>query len=139
MIEQRATVIDITDKTVLVEAERQSTCNKCQVKQGCGTRLLANHVGKRFTTIAVDKTSAVDIGQQINLAIPEQVLLQGAAVMYLIPMIVMILAALLVSAFQFGEVAQTLAGISGLVMGLMMTRWYLKDKKTDFKVSMLEE
>lgn len=139
MIEQRATVIDITDKTVLVEAERQSTCNKCQVKKGCGTRLLANHVGKRFTTIAVDKTSSVDIGQQINLVIPEQALLQGAAVMYLIPVIVMILAALLASALQFGEVVQTLAGISGLVVGLMMTRWYLKDKKTDFKVSMLEE
>jgi len=86
MIEQQATVIEIKDDTIWLQAERQSTCGQCQIKQGCGTGLLAKHVGQRFSKIAVNNTTDVSIGQHVTVAIPEQTLLQGAALMYLLPL-----------------------------------------------------
>ena len=78
MIEQKATVVAIEPDVIWVEAQRQSTCGSCQVRQGCGTGLLAKHVGKRFNRIAVPNNKTVMIGQQVTVAIPEDALLQGA-------------------------------------------------------------
>ncbi|THF54438.1 MAG: polyurethanase, partial [Methylophaga nitratireducenticrescens] len=50
MIEQKAKVIRSDESTIWLQTERQSTCDKCQVKKGCGTGLLSEHVGRRFST-----------------------------------------------------------------------------------------
>jgi len=47
MIEQQATIVEVDGDTVWLQAERESTCSNCQVKQGCGTGLLSKHVGKK--------------------------------------------------------------------------------------------
>ena len=69
MIKQQAKVVSCDDNKVWLEAERQSTCGQCQVRKGCGTGLLANHVGKRFSRIEVAKTDDVTVGQQVELRI----------------------------------------------------------------------
>ena len=75
MIKQKATVIATDDTTIWLDAERESTCSQCQVKKGCGTGMLANHVGKRFSRISVEKHSDVMVGQQVQLGLPEESLL----------------------------------------------------------------
>ena len=91
MIEQQATIIEVDGNTLWLQAERESTCSSCQVKQGCGTGLLAKHVGKKFSKISVHKTTDVALGEVVTLVIPEQALLQGAALMYLLPLTLLFL------------------------------------------------
>ena len=139
MIEQQATVIDIDDDTIWLQSQRQSTCSQCQVKQGCGTGLLAKHVGKRFSKIAVNKTTETTVGQVVTLAIPEQALLQGAALMYLSPLALLFLFSVVMRTFQMGEELEILAGLVGLVVGFIWVKQRLRNKKDGIQAKVVEE
>lgn len=139
MIEQKAKVVSFDDETVWLEAERQSTCNGCQVRQGCGTGMLAKHVGQKFSRITVKKTSDVEIGQQVQLAIPEETLLQGAALMYLLPLVLMFIFAAIARSLNFNEALEIIAGISGLFIGFYWVRIRLRNKKDGFQAKIVEE
>lgn len=139
MIEQQATVISCDNDTVWLQAERQSTCSGCQVRKGCGTGLLAKHVGKRFSRIAVAKENDVTIGQQVRLAIPEQALLQGTFLMYILPLVLLFLFAAGAKALNLGEIAEIFAGITGLFIGFYGVRVYVRNKKDGFQAKIIEE
>jgi sigma-E factor negative regulatory protein RseC len=139
VIEQKAKVVSFDDETVWLEAERQSTCSGCQVRQGCGTGMLAKHVGQRFSRITVKKTSDVEIGQQVQLAIPEETLLQGAVLMYLLPLVLMFIFAAIAQSLNFNEALEIIAGISGLFIGFYWVRIRLRNKKDGFQAKIVEE
>jgi sigma-E factor negative regulatory protein RseC len=139
MIEQSAKVVKYDDKMVWVEAERQSTCSGCQIKQGCGTGMLAKHVGKRFSSIAVIKTIDVAVGQQVQLAIPEETLLQGAFLMYILPLLLMFVVAAGAHALHFNETIEIFGGLSGLLIGFYWVKLYLTNKKDGFQARIIEE
>lgn len=139
MIEQKATVTAIEDDVIWVEAQRQSTCGQCQVRQGCGTGLLAKHVGKRFAKIAVPRTANVEIGQQVMVAIPEQALLQGAFILYLVPLLMLFAASALVSSLGLAEGYQITAGAAGLLAGFAWAKTALKQRDTSIQTQIIEE
>jgi len=139
MIEQSAKVVKYDDKMVWVEAERQSTCSGCQIKQGCGTGMLAKHVGKRFSSIAVIKTIDVAVGQQVQLAIPEETLLQGAFLMYILPLLLMFVVAAGARALNFNEAIEIFGGLSGLLIGFYWVKLHLTNKKDGFQARIIEE
>jgi sigma-E factor negative regulatory protein RseC len=139
MIEQQARVIEIDGDTVWLEAERESTCSDCQVKQGCGTGLLAKHVGKKFSKISVHKTTDATLGEVVTLVIPEEALLQGAALMYLLPLTLLFLFSIITRSFDLGEGAEILAGLTGLVTGFAVVKENLRNKKDGIQAKVLEE
>lgn len=139
MIKQKAIVTSIEEDVIWVEAQRQSTCGQCQVRQGCGTGLLAKHVGKRFSKIAVPKTVMVKVGQEVTVAIPEQALLHGAFLLYLVPLLLMLSFSALTRSFALGEGIEIVAGISGLLMGFYWVRQYLKKTNTTINTQILED
>ena len=139
MIEQQARVIEIDGDVVWLEADRESTCSNCQVKQGCGTGLLANHVGKKFSKISVHKTTDTTMGEVVMLVIPEEALLQGAALMYLLPLTLLFLFSIITRSFDLGEGAEILAGLTGLVTGFAVVKENLRNKKDGIQAKVLEE
>ncbi|PHS32367.1 MAG: polyurethanase [Methylophaga sp.] len=138
MIEQRAIVTQFDDNAVWVQAERKSTCSGCKVKQGCGTGLLSNHVGNRFSEIRVDKTSDVHVGQEVALVIPEQTLLHGATLMYIVPLILLFIFAALAKTLHFNEVIEIFSGLCGLFIGFYIVRIRLKNYKSDVQAKVVE-
>lgn len=139
MIEQKATVIRSDESTIWLQAERQSTCDKCKVKKGCGTGLLSEHVGRRFSTIAVPKHQPVEPGQQMNVSIPEDALLHGAFMMYLLPILFMFAGAGF-SRYMFGnELLEIIAGMAGLMVGFYWVKSRLKNQKIAIETQMIEE
>ena len=139
MIEQQATVVEVDDDRVMLQAARQSTCSSCQLKQGCGTGLLAKHVGQRFSKIVVNKTTDVEIGQQRTVVIPEQTLLQGAALMYLLPLGLLFLFSMVARILALGEGFEIILGLVGLISGFLWVKQRLKNKKDGFQARILEE
>jgi len=138
LIEQQAVVTRCDDKTIWLKAQRQSTCSSCQIKHGCGTGLLSNHVGRRFSEISVDKTDDVRIGQQVQLAIPEQSLLQGAALMYIVPLFIFFLFAVIAKTLNFNEFFEIFSGLSGLFIGFYLVGLRLKNRKHDVQAKIIE-
>lgn len=139
MIKQKATVISVEKDTVWVEAQRQSTCNQCQVKQGCGTGLLDRHVGKRFSRIAVKQNCQAKPGEEVELAIAESALLQGTFLMYLLPLMLMFLAAICARFLELGEVVEIFGAAMGLISGVYLVRWRLTNRQADLQVKIVEE
>lgn len=139
MIEQKVTVISRDIHQVWVEAERQSTCGQCQARKGCGTGLLAKHVGQRFSRIAVKTSQDLRVGQQVMVTIPEQALLSGAVMMYLLPLLLMFVTAALAHIANSGELVEIIAGLSGLVAGFYFVKSRLKNKNTGVQVKTIED
>jgi len=139
MIEQKATVISRDAHQVWVEAERQSTCGQCQARKGCGTGLLAKHVGQRFSRIAVKTNENLKVGQQVMVSIPEQALLTGAVMMYLLPLLLMFMTAALARMANSGELVEIIAGLSGLGAGFYFVKTRLKNKNTGVQVKTIED
>jgi len=140
MIEQKAKVVQVDDKTVWLDAERQSTCSSCAAKKGCGTGMLENHVGKRFSRIAVEKQQAnVNIGQEMQLAIPEVALLHGAFMMYLLPLLTLFLFAAIANMSGANSVIEAMAGVTGLIVGLLWVKRQFQHKKIDIQASIVED
>ncbi len=139
MIEQKATVIGRDGRLVWVEAERQSTCGQCQARKGCGTGMLAKHVGQRFSRLAVNTDLDLKVGQQVMVSIPEQALLSGAVLMYLMPLTALFTAAVLVRMLGAGELAQITAGLLGLCVGFFWVKHKMTDKNPGIRVQTIEE
>ncbi|WP_273152206.1 SoxR reducing system RseC family protein, partial [Methylophaga thiooxydans] len=133
------TVISRDIHQVWVEAERQSTCGQCQARKGCGTGLLAKHVGQRFSRIAVKTSQDLRVGQQVMVTIPEQALLSGAVMMYLLPLLLMFVTAALAHIANSGELVEIIAGLSGLVAGFYFVKSRLKNKNTGVQVKTIED
>jgi sigma-E factor negative regulatory protein RseC len=139
MIEQKATVISRDGKLVWVEAERQSTCGQCQARKGCGTGLLAKHVGRRFSRLAVNTDLDLKVGQEVMVSIPEQALLSGAMLMYLLPLSGLFGAAMLTRMIGGGELAQITAGLLGLCAGFFWVKRQMTDNNPGIRVQTIEE
>ncbi|MEJ2142497.1 MAG: SoxR reducing system RseC family protein [Gammaproteobacteria bacterium] len=87
MIEEVATVIDIHDGQVLLEAQRQSTCGTCAAKTGCGTAVFAKTLGKKSSQITTINTLNLQVGDRVLVGLHENALLLGSFMVYLIPII----------------------------------------------------
>ena len=120
MIKKKAIVIAIDNTTIWLDIKRRSTCSQCRVKKFCSTGLLDNHVGNNFFRITVDKHINVAVGQQVQLGILEQSLVQGAFIIYIIPLITMFLLMVIAQLLDFSEVVKFIASICGLAIGFYL-------------------
>lgn len=139
MIEQHATVSRCDSDSVTLEVERQSSCSACKVRQGCGTAMLSEHVGKRFSHITVPRTGDVEVGQQVQLGIPEASLLQGAFLMYIVPIVLMFIFAASAQYIYANELIEILSGLVGLFLGFYLVKIRFKNKDDGFQASIIED
>lgn len=139
MIEQQAKVISCNNDTVSLEVERQSSCSACKVRQGCGTAMLAEHVGNRFSQITVSKTGDVEVGQQVELAIPERSLLHGAFLMYIVPIVLLFVFSAIAQYVYANEFIEILSGLVGLFLGFYLVKVQMKNKKDGFQARIIED
>lgn len=138
MIEQEVQVIAVEERRLLVEAERRSSCQSCAVKTGCGTSVLAKWLDRNHLRFYVDKPDAaagleIAAGDHVLVGLQESALTQGALTVYLLPLLAMIVAALLVdswlpAAFYWRDLVIAASAFSGLVLALVLARFYLHQK-----------
>ena len=126
MIKESGRIVAIEDDCLWVETIRQSTCNSCSARKGCGHSLL-NKVseGRRHhVRVLLGSQSAADfiVDDQVDISIPEQVLVGGALLVYMLPLITMLAAATLVSQWWPGDVPAFLGAVAGFVLGIGVVR-----------------
>ena len=95
MLEQNATVIDIENGQLVLETRPQSTCQSCSVNKGCGTAVLSKSVGQKVIHFRLDNTIGARKGDTVVLGLPENAVLKGSAILYLLPLLVMIATAVI--------------------------------------------
>jgi sigma-E factor negative regulatory protein RseC len=135
------TAIDKKDNEqyIWIETQIKTTCGGCQANDNCGTGIVA----KAFTPkkeqlhLACDET--VNVGQQVKLGIPEEDLLMASALVYLLPIVVVLLTAV-IAQFVFpmlglhSEGWVVASAILAAIACFKRISFYLKhDKKADYQ------
>ena len=123
MIEEQGRVVALEPGAVWVETLRKSTCSGCSAKSGCGQGLM-NQLGVRERRGLLRAVSALplQVGDSVIIGIREDVLLRGAVLVYLLPLLMLFAAALLAAQFALGEPLIILAGIGGFLASWLIIR-----------------
>jgi len=131
MIEEQIEVIEVIGDQLVLQAETKSACGSCAVNKGCGTSVLAKVVGQKFTRFQVENNVSAVAGDTVVVGIPEDALLKGSLVMYVLPVLSMLFSALICDFFlpelmQFRDLVIAGFSISGLILGFLLSRWYFQ-------------
>lgn len=129
MICESGRVVSLEDNWVWVETHRTSSCQSCSAKSGCGQSLI-NSVfsGKRhYVKVALnDFKGKVNLHDDVEIAIPEHVMLRGSVLLYMLPLASMIAGA--VSGQHFftasGDIATIAGTITGFLASALFIRWH---------------
>jgi len=128
MIEQNAIVLKVEGQIALVEAQRQSSCGKCNAKKGCGTGLLEDSLGRKSMQIRAINQCQAETGDEVIVAVPEKGFVKSAFMTYLLPLLFMLAGALLAQQFitTGSEASQDIVALVGAVMGFVAALLVMK-------------
>lgn len=127
MIEEVATVIAVGDDYADVATTRQSACDSCGAKSGCGTSLLSTWFPNRKLTFRVRNTVGARMGDMVVLGLDESRLQSASLILYGVPLMGLLIGAvggerladMLVWDSELGAVV---GGLFGLIAALMIVR-----------------
>jgi sigma-E factor negative regulatory protein RseC len=85
MIEELAVVVKIENHQVWVVSGQNSACGRCQQKASCTTNALGSVLKKK--SVPVDCDIQLKTGDEVMVAIDENLLLRASLLLYLVPLI----------------------------------------------------
>lgn len=85
MIEELAIVVKIENHQVWVESGQSSACGACLQKASCSTNAIGSVLRKK--SVPVDCDIQLKAGDQVMVAIDENLLLRASLLLYLLPLI----------------------------------------------------
>jgi sigma-E factor negative regulatory protein RseC len=137
MLIESGEVVAVDDDAVWVATLRRSTCGSCAAQHGCGHGLL-NRLGsgRRHYIRALPGAiipAQCRVGDTVEIALPESVILKGSVMLYLLPLLLM-LAGAAAAAARWPELQDlgALAGAAaGLVTGLVAVRVHAARHRQD--------
>lgn len=147
MLTETGRVVAVETGGLWVETIRQSTCGSCAAQKGCGHGLLNRYSdGKRGYIRVLESeqlaASACSVDDQVLIAIPEEVILKGSLILYILPLMAMLAGAALGGYLvpAWGDLAALLGAVSGFVVGFAMVRLHAHKHRNDenFQPKLLE-
>ena len=137
MIEEQGQIIRTEGEMAWVRTQRKSTCGQCSAQKGCGTSVFSKVLGNKLVEFkAINRIDAV-VGDNVVLGLHESVLLKSAALMYVLPLLLMFICALLATyiadslALDLSQAGVSLFAILGLFAGFACARLFARAHKTD--------
>jgi sigma-E factor negative regulatory protein RseC len=137
MLTETGRVVGLESDALWVETIRRSTCGTCAAQKGCGHGLL-NRIsdGKRGYIRVMPGEYPVEhykINDQVQISIPEEVILRGSFIAYGLPLVGMLAGAM--AAVNWLQGNQDLLAVGGAVVGLVvgyaMVRWHERRHRYD--------
>lgn len=133
MMSERGRVVAVEPDAVWVETIRRGSCQRCSARKGCGHGLLEsmgagrpNHV--RALPGDCDPAD-IQVDDTVEISVPEQVVLTGIAVVYLLPLLSMVGGLLLGG--RWGDAGALAGALLGLLAGLGLTRLHARLIRND--------
>ncbi|KGK84503.1 SoxR reducing system RseC family protein [Pseudomonas stutzeri] len=123
MIEEQGRVVAVEPGAVWVQTQRRSTCSGCVAKNGCGQGLMERlDVRERSGLVRAVSALQLQVGDAVVLGIEERVLLRGALLVYLFPLLMMLIAAAAAAQWSASEPWIIAAGLGGFVIAWGIVR-----------------
>lgn len=130
MTQETGRVVATEGECVWVETISRSSCQSCAVKAGCGHGVLnqmgsGRHHHVRALLQGIDPAT-VEVGDTVEIAIPDRVLVGGALLVYLLPLVTLLagagFASHLLSGWLGADVAAFIGALSGFGFGLVAVK-----------------
>ena len=126
MIHEKGRIVAIEPEGIWVETIQRSTCNSCSAEKGCGQSLMAQlsgHTSYLWVLLQGRDATQYQLGDEVEIGVPESVVVNGSLFAYLVPLLAMMLAAG-VAQQQFAHEGITiLSAFIGLIAGALVVRW----------------
>lgn len=120
MIETYGKVVEKGDGALRVQYRRLSTCGHCAQRDGCGVSTLGRVFAGPDDALCLKTSLDLQRGDELVLGLDESALLQAAFWAYLLPSLLMLIAALAAAAFGATQLGIALAALLGLAAGLAL-------------------
>ena len=125
MVKETTTIVAIEPGYLWVEGVQRSTCGSCTARAGCGHRLLAGikaQTSRVRVLLSVGDKADYKIGEELQISIPDDVVVKSSLFIYLSPLLGLLLAAGIAD-YLFGQELITIsAGIIGFAVGGVLVR-----------------
>ncbi len=124
MLYETGLVSNLIGELAVVQTQSQMACASCQVVDTCGNGIVERYLsGKVFSSEVYNDLNA-KIGDKVVLEIPKSSITKASIIVYVIPLLIFILAALMTSLFSDSENIIILMSLTGLALGFVVTNFY---------------
>jgi len=125
MIEEQALVLSELEGKLRVRVQRQSACDSCQLKSGCGQSALTKLSSNQCIEFDVPNNINAECGNLVLIAIPEQGLITASLIVYFFPLLCMLTAAIAAkNLFNLSDLYISICGLFALFIGFACARHY---------------
>ncbi len=131
MLKELGLVIEAKDDMVMVQTVAKTSCNSCQVNASCGIGIISKAFGERSFITPMNNSIKAQEGDQVEVGIPENLVVKASFLVYLLPLTLMILVSLLVTYF-FPDMPEIY--LMGIALATLIFGFY-RVKKTGEKIS----
>jgi sigma-E factor negative regulatory protein RseC len=132
---ENATIIALENDCVWVETLRQGSCSSCSASAGCGQGLMSKMLPGREhyirALIEQQQLQGLAIGQTVAIEVPDAQILEASAVVYLVPLVLLIAGAMLGTWVLPGDAGAISGAVLGLLLGAVIVRWHARVKRND--------
>jgi sigma-E factor negative regulatory protein RseC len=118
MIEETATVVAATPEYIWVEARARSACSSCGTQDSCATSSVSKLFGMRRQQLRLPNPFAASVGEQVVIGVEDQVMVTASLAAYILPVVLMIAAAIIADTQGMTDGQQALVALLGLLLGL---------------------
>ena len=137
MITEMARVVATEADCLWVETIQQSTCDACSAQKGCGQSLVVKWGGQAsFLRVLLEgrQQDQFNMGEQVTIGVPEDVISKGAMFVYLFPLVTMLSMTLFATAMNFAEFMVVVSALLGFALGGLGVRWHSYIRRNDARV-----
>ncbi len=125
MNEMRAIVLSLHGSEAEIAPVGGNGCGHCASGNGCGSGKLSQlFCSSKQRSFRVNNAISAKVGDEVNVGLPDGVLLRNSLLMYVLPLTFMLCASLLASSFFEGarDEAASLGAGAGLLTGFLVVR-----------------
>ncbi len=142
MIEEIVTVTASGPEGVRVAAERNSACAQCASRSNCSQGVLSEWRKEKLVEIDVlnPERLAVAVGSQVVIGLEEGSLMRASFLLYCIPLLGLIMAAVITNSLGASEPVQVLVSIAAMLAGFWGVKRYTRRQgvKADYQPVLLK-
>lgn len=135
MQEEIAQVVSYHNGVAEVSTRVQNTCNHCEQSSHCGTGLLARYLAPKPENLRLHTHHPLRPGQQVKIGLPESLLLKLAFAIYVMPIVILLLSATLLTALfpALGEIWLILICVVACVSWFIVLRQGIRTQRFEIR------
>lgn len=137
-------VVDVEKDCLWVETIQRSTCDTCAAEKGCGQSLIVKwssldeerRRGPGVLRVLLEGRPAMDysVGDEVQIGVPDQVVVRGSLLVYLTPLLGLVGAAVLADSMGASEALSVVYSLFGFAAGAGMVRLHSFYRRDDSRV-----